>query len=187
MIKGKFLTTPNIISMTRVPLALAAGISLQGGHRLETAVFMVLATLTDAIDGALARKTGTVSDWGKILDPGADKAAFLIMAFALIRAGLMQPWLLWLLLCRDGLIVVGGLFMAKRVRVPSSNIWGKIATLVLALYMIRQAVLPELRSSLGPEVFGTDPLGLLAALLIIVSFATYVFVFLRSNGPTDAP
>ncbi len=82
MIKGKFLTPPNIISMTRVPLALAAAFSLQGGHRLETAVFMVLAALTDAIDGALARKTGTVSDWGKILDPGADKAAFLIMAFA---------------------------------------------------------------------------------------------------------
>ncbi len=99
----------------------------------------------------------------------------------------MQQWLLWLLLCREGLIVVGGLFMAKRVRVPSSNIWGKTATLVLALYMIRQAVLPELRFSAGPVVFGTDLLGILAALLIIVSFTTYVFVFLRSNGPSDAP
>lgn len=186
MIKGRFLTAPNLISISRIPLAAAAAVMLTRGSIFLTGVFMVLATVTDWLDGAVARKTGTVSDWGKILDPAADKAAFLIMALALLHMDLVQPWVLWMLLVRDGLIVSGGVLMSRKMRPPASNLWGKAATCALALYMIKQALLPGADLPGGEILFRTDLLGLTAAALVVVSFVIYVFVFIRTNWETNA-
>jgi CDP-diacylglycerol--glycerol-3-phosphate 3-phosphatidyltransferase len=186
VITGRFLTAANLLSISRVPLAVAAAMMLLDGNIPLTGVFMVLATATDWLDGVVARKTGTVSDWGRILDPAADKAAFLVMAIALLKAGLIQPWILWMLVVRDGLIAAGGFLMSRKFRPPSSNLWGKAATTALAFYMIKQALLPEIRLPGGEMLFGTDLLGLLAAFLVTVSFATYIFVFFRTNRETNA-
>lgn len=186
MIRGRFLTGANLISIARVPLAVAAASMLLRGDALLTGIFMILAVFTDWLDGTVARRTGTVSDWGKILDPAADKAAFLIMALALLKMELLQPWILWMLVFRDGLIAAGGLLMSRKVKPPSSNAWGKTATTALAVYMIRQAIFPGFSLPGGEPALGTDLLGLTAALLVAVSFVTYIFVFIRTNKETNA-
>lgn len=186
MIRGRFTTGANLISMARVPLAAAAATMLLRGNTLFTGIFMVLAVFTDWLDGRVARKTGTVSDWGKVLDPAADKAAFLLMALALLKMQLIQPWILWMLVFRDGLIAAGGLLMSRRLRPPSSNAWGKTATTALAAYMVKQAVFPGARLPGGEPFFGTDLLGLAAAALVAVSFVIYIFVFIRTNWDTNA-
>ncbi|HPJ28394.1 MAG TPA: CDP-alcohol phosphatidyltransferase family protein [Candidatus Sabulitectum sp.] len=186
MISGRFLTAANMISLARIPLAAGAALSILSGQRLFTAVFMVTAALTDWLDGFMARKTGTVSDWGKILDPAADKIAFILAALALVRAGLLEAWVLWMLLARDGLIAAGGLLMSTRLKPPSSNIWGKAATTALALFMIRQALFPNLAWPRGGILPGADLLGTAAAGLIVVSFLTYAIVFIRTNWKRHA-
>lgn len=170
-----------MISIARIPLTAIAALMLWNGLRLETLVFMAIATATDAIDGAVARKTGTVSDWGKILDPAADKVSFLIMAFTLVYLHRVPAWILWLLLGRDGLIAMGGFIISKRMKPPAANFLGKLSTCVLAVYMIRQAVFP------GGEIFlGTSVLGITASLLIVISFVSYIFVFIRLNWKINA-
>ena len=186
MIKGRFLTAPNLISISRIPLAAAAAFMLVRGNILLTGVFMVLATVTDWLDGAVARKTGTVSDWGKILAPAADKLAFLIMALALLHMDLVQAWILWMLVIRDGLIAAGGVLISRKIRPPASNLWGKAATCALALYMIKQALYPGADLPGGELVFRTDLLGLIAAALVVLSFVIYIFVFIRTNWETNA-
>ncbi len=186
MISGRFLAAANMISISRIPLAAGAAICIQSGQRVPIAVFMIAAAATDWLDGFVARKTGTVSDWGKILDPAADKIAFIVAALALVKAGLLEAWVLWMLLARDGLIAAGGLLMSARLKPPSSNIWGKAATTALALFMIRQALFPDLswpRSGILP---GADILGTAAAVLIAVSFLTYIVVFIRTNWKRHA-
>jgi len=186
LIKGRFLTAANLISMARIPLASAAALMLIRGNILLTGIFMVLATASDWLDGYVARRTGTVSDWGKILDPAADKAAFLLMALALLRMDLIQSWILWMLVIRDGLIAFGGLLMSRKMRPPASNLWGKAATCALALYMIKQALLPGAELPGGEILFRTDLLGLAAAVLVAVSFVIYIFVFIERNRETNA-
>ncbi len=181
MISGRFFTTANMISLARIPLAAGAAFSILNGQRLSTAVFMLAAAASDWLDGFIARKTGTVSDWGKILDPAADKVAFLLAALALVRTDLLEPWVLWMLLGRDGLIAAGGLLMSARMTPPSANIWGKAATTALALFMIRQALFPEIAWPRGGILPGADILGTAAAGLIAVSFLTYAAVFIRTN------
>lgn len=187
MIKGRFSTAANWISISRIPLAGISAFTLYNGNKAASAAAMVLAIASDALDGAVARGTGTVSDWGKVLDPLADKIAFLVMAVTLLFMGLIEQWLIWLLVCRDTLIALGGMVISRRMRPPAANKWGKVSTCVLALYIMRQAFFTEFQFPGAGFFLGTDLLGIVSAMLIVVSFAIYVVVFARSNGWLDAP
>ncbi|PIE53399.1 hypothetical protein CSA37_01715 [Candidatus Fermentibacteria bacterium] len=181
VIKGKFLTAANCISIARIPLAGIAALMLVRGSVMWTAVFIVIASLTDVLDGFIARKTGTVSDWGKILDPAADKISFAVMAVTMVFLGLIPSWILWILVCRDGLIALGGILMSSGAEPPLANCWGKASTFFLALYILRQVIFPEYQL-FGHLFEGADLLGLISVALIVYSFFTYVAVFIASRG-----
>jgi CDP-diacylglycerol--glycerol-3-phosphate 3-phosphatidyltransferase len=186
VITGRFFTRANIISLARVPLAAAACYFLRAGNTGYTVLFVVLAIVSDAVDGELARRTGTVSDWGKILDPVADKTAFVIFGVTLFSAGLLPLWVLVVTAGRDLLIVAGGLLFYRKKKPPSSNVWGKLATVFLSLYMLRQAAFPALQFPEADWLFSTDALGLLSMVLVVLSFATYVHAAACQGEEPDA-
>ncbi len=175
MIQGRFFTMANILSLLRVPLTMLACFALAHENRLLTFVFMALAILSDALDGIVARATDTVSDWGKILDPLADKIAFVIFAVSLLLLKLVPFWMFAVLIIRDLLIFVGGLIIYRGKRPPSANIWGKLSTLFLSLFMLRQAVFPTFQFPEENTLWNTDLLGLFAIFLIVFSFFVYVY------------
>ncbi len=182
MITGRFFTAANIVSIARVPLAVAACFFLWNEHTGYTLLFMVLAILSDAVDGKLARMTGTVSDWGKILDPLADKIAFAVFAVTMLILHLIPLWFFVVLAGRDLLIVTGGLLFYRKKSPPSSNIWGKLATMFLSFYMLRQAVFPRFQFPGDDWFLQTDSLGLLSMALVVLSFVTYVYAAIRQGG-----
>lgn len=186
MIRGRFLTAANLLSLSRVPLAGAASWFILQGDRGLVALFLFLAALTDWLDGRVARSTRTVSDWGRILDPAADKVSFILVAAALIKAGLLVPWMLWLLLARDGLIVLGGLIISRSSAPPSSNHWGKWASTAMAVFLIRQALFPCSVLPGGEILPGADALGILAVLLVVISFLSYALIFFRADWRSGA-
>lgn len=182
MITGRFFTAANIVSIFRVPLAVAACFSLWNGHSDYTLLFVVLAILSDAVDGKLARITGTVSDWGKILDPLADKIALAVFAVTMLLMNLLPLWVFVVLAVRDLLIVTGGLLFYRKKKPPSSNIWGKLATMFLSFYMLRQAVFLQFQFPRADWFLQTDSLGLLSMALVVLSFATYVRTAISQRG-----
>ena len=186
MIAGRFFTAANVVSILRIPLALAACFFLREGDSGLTLLFLVLAIVSDALDGKIARKTGTVSDWGKILDPLADKVAFAVFALTLLLLDLIPFWIIGVLLIRDLLIIMGGLFFYRHKKPPSSNIWGKLATLFLSVYMLRQAVFIGFQLPRENFVWDTDILGLLSVFMVVFSFATYVYTAIKLRGDSDA-
>jgi len=175
-----------MVSVARVPLAVAACVFLYSGSSVWAAVFVVLAILSDAADGKIARMTGTVSDWGKILDPLADKIAFAVFALTLLAMHLLPVWMFLVLAGRDLLIVAGGLLFYRGKKPPSSNIWGKLATMFLSFYMLRQAAFQTLQFPAETWLLNTDALGLLSMMLVVVSFATYVYSAICARGEEDA-
>ena len=185
MITGRFFTAANIVSLLRIPLALSACYFLWHGNSQMTFLFVVLAILSDAVDGKLARATGTVSDWGKILDPLADKIAFVVFAGTLLLMRLLPPWMFIVLLGRDILIVIGGILFYRHEKPPSSNIWGKLATMFLSFFMLRQAVFPGFQLPRSDLFLSTDGLGMLSMILVVLSFITYVYTAVRQRGDSD--
>lgn len=184
-IPGPFWTPANGVTLLRVPLAVGAAVCLAEHMRLAAMALMAASFLTDAIDGAVARMTHSESEWGKVLDPLADKVVFLILGMALVLLDVMPLWFLVAIAVRDLGVGIGGLWLAlRRGLLPSSNVAGKLSTTVLALYMIRQAFWP---ATTGTLAWGLDWLGWLAAATLLVSTAVYFVVGLTRRSPYGPP
>ena len=179
--RREFWTLSNVLSLSRPLLALVfAAIMLSGrpDARVWGAIVVFLTGLTDRYDGILARKFNQETEWGRILDPLADKIAAGIGGIVLVLLGDLPLWFLLLLLIRDVLILAGGLFLKSRKGVVlPSNETGKWAMGIIALTFFILILG-------GPSVPGTIGIWVSAA-LCVVSFLIYLRRFrgeLRATG-----
>lgn len=104
---------------------------LTGRHALALSLFAV-AALTDAADGPLARRFGTVTRAGAYLDPIADKVLLSGIYLALTVIGSVPIWLTAVIFARDLLLLAGAgiALLFTRYRRLEPNIWGKLSTFV---------------------------------------------------------
>jgi CDP-diacylglycerol--glycerol-3-phosphate 3-phosphatidyltransferase len=95
------------------------------GNRTVATVVYVLAILTDYLDGILARRSGKVTAFGKLMDSVADKALISSMFFALVAEGSMPAWMAAIMVVRE--FAVTGLRMValEGEEVIAANRWGK--------------------------------------------------------------
>jgi cardiolipin synthase (CMP-forming) len=170
---GRFWTIPNMLSLSRLVLVVPITyLIIVDGSLLWIFGLVVVAVATDYFDGRIARWSNTVSEWGKVLDPLADKAAAAMVVMALVIRGSLPLWLLVLILVRDVLIVLGGARLAKKTgQVVMSVMVGKIAVSALAL-----TVLAALLRADPPIVTW---LVYLTAALMVISFGIYVVRYIR--------
>lgn len=101
------LNLPNQLTLLRVLLAPVFALLILSDSSLNkqiSLIVFIIAALTDWYDGWIARKLGYISRWGKFLDPLADKilssAALLVYA----GIGLVDAWMVWIVIVRDFLI-----------------------------------------------------------------------------------
>lgn len=138
---GNFWTIPNMLSLIRLILVVPITyLILTGGSLGWLFGLITLAVMTDWFDGRVARWLHTVSAWGKVLDPLADKvgSAMIVMALVVRDVGPTLPlWFLALLLVRDLCIVLGSGVLARRTgHVAMSTFAGKLAVAMLTLTML---------------------------------------------------
>ncbi len=94
------------------------------GRWVCLAIFLV-ASLTDWLDGYLARKLNQISDLGKFLDPLVDKLLVLAPLLALIELGQIPAWGVFLILARE--LTIAG-WRVNQTTISGANIWGKLKT-----------------------------------------------------------
>ena len=135
---GRFWTVPNMLSLFRLILVIPVTyLILVDGPRAWLFGLLVVGALTDWFDGRIARWSGTVSEWGKVLDPLADKAAAAMIVMALVVRGSLPAWFLALIVVRDSTIVIGGVVLARRTGHVAMSAWsGKLAVTALALTVL---------------------------------------------------
>ncbi len=171
---GRFWTIPNTLSLLRLVLAFPlAYLVLTHGPLRWVLTLALLAIVTDWFDGRVARWSHTVSDWGKVLDPLADKVTAGLVSMALVMRGDLPLWFFAFVVLRDALIVLGGALLAHRTRRVYMSLWsGKVAVTVLALTIL--AALLEA----DPPVFRV--LLWSSVVLLSYSFLRYVIRFVRA-------
>lgn len=135
----KNLTVANFLTLLRillVPIFLVLYLDqtfyLEGFPLFAVLVFL-LAFCLDVLDGMIARKTNTVTDLGKVLDPLADKILRLSVLCAFMINNVMPLYMFLILLFIDLIsIVLGAILYVKKI-VVKSNIFGKITTVIMSL------------------------------------------------------
>src|SRR5690554_3751893 len=109
---------PNILTIFRlilIPIYLLFFYSsLKYNLEIAIAIFL-LASITDIIDGVIARKFDAVTKIGQLLDPLVDKLMQLTVIFTLSLAGYIKMWVFWIILGKEVLMILSGsiLFLSK--------------------------------------------------------------------------
>jgi CDP-diacylglycerol--glycerol-3-phosphate 3-phosphatidyltransferase len=130
-------TISNGLSALRMVLVIPAAIALGNGMRALTIGLFVLAAVTDVLDGYLARRLDEVSEFGKIIDPLADKVFVGAIVVQMLVMGLLPVWFVAVVLARDILILLGGIYYERRTGVVlPSNYPGKIAVVVISTTLL---------------------------------------------------
>lgn len=127
--RPRAMTLANQLTLLRMGLAVAMVLALlqdQPPWHLAALALFLAATVTDWIDGYVARATQTISAFGKVADPIADKILVLGALIALPRHGLPVPlWGVFLIVARE--LLIGGMrvLASAHGKLPAAERWGK--------------------------------------------------------------
>jgi CDP-diacylglycerol--glycerol-3-phosphate 3-phosphatidyltransferase len=181
---GRFWTAANALSLCRLGLVVPITVFLWRDGPLDWLLGLVIVViLTDWFDGRIARWTHTVSDWGKVIDPVADKFAAIMTVTALTFRPAdphLPLWFFGVVVGRDIAILLGGVAIARRSGQIVMSAWaGKAASLWLALTILCVILKAD------PPVFQVCLW--MATGLFVFSFLLYVLRYLQAiRGAGDA-
>lgn len=139
-VSGRVFTISNFISFSRVLIAFPVMyLHYQNNLATSFSIYWLIAygVLSDYLDGLVARKTNTVSEVGKMIDPISDKLSAGALFIYTVWIGWVPVWFLVLFVARDVLILIGSSFIKiKYGKVAMSTMSGKISVNVIAAYWI---------------------------------------------------
>ncbi|MBE6881491.1 MAG: CDP-diacylglycerol--glycerol-3-phosphate 3-phosphatidyltransferase [Oscillospiraceae bacterium] len=124
------MNLPNLLTLLRVamiPLFVLAFLS--GTNGWIALVIFILAALTDALDGYIARKQNIVTDFGKLMDPLADKLMVMSAFICFTAVGLLHPAVTIIIMSREFLVTGLRSIASSKGRVIAADIWGKLKTI----------------------------------------------------------
>ena len=153
------MNIPNMLTLLRVvmiPLFVAA--FLAGGTNSWAAlVIFILAAITDALDGHIARKKNIVTDFGKLMDPLADKILVMSAFVCFTYAGIFHPAITIVVMSREFLVTGIRMLASSKGKIIAADIWGKLKTvsqdITAVLVLFRCAVGASSDSFIGIIVY----------------------------------
>ena len=180
------MNLPNKLTVLRVlliPFFLASVLWFFEGHMICALVFFALASITDFLDGHIARKNNLVTTFGKFLDPLADKLLVMTALIAFAFERWIDPIAVVLILSREFMVTGLRLVVANEGVVVAAGIWGKLKTaftmIALLVIMLLQIIYPDAKGSpdlnWGAPVFlANEALIWVAVVLTLISGGVYL-------------
>ena len=133
-------------------------------------ILFVIASFTDFLDGYIARKTNTITTFGKFLDPIADKALVVTAMIYLISLGLFEVWVVSLIVLREFLVSGLRLVAVEKQKVIAAGKLGKQKTLWTMLAIVYYLLnLQTLNLLIGQVLIG------LMLILTVISGIEYIY------------
>ena len=131
-----FKHIPNILTILRFFIIPFIIYYLIGDNYIAAFILLTLSGLTDVLDGAIARKFNFITNFGKLIDPLADKVTQLSLLCTLVFKGIIPLWILVIVLLKEAFMVCGASFLYGRDLVVSSKWYGKLATVLFYLAIV---------------------------------------------------
>ena len=122
------MNLPNKLTMARiimVPIVMALMLT---GHNIWALIVFAIASITDFLDGFIARKYNLVSSFGKIMDPLADKLLAFGALICFIEVGVVSVWAPMIIIAREFFVTSMRVVAVSKGKVIAASWWGKIKT-----------------------------------------------------------
>ncbi|MBR5318221.1 MAG: CDP-diacylglycerol--glycerol-3-phosphate 3-phosphatidyltransferase [Peptococcaceae bacterium] len=149
------MNLPNKLTIARmcmVPLFMIALMMNTDMSRIAAAVIFALASLTDMLDGQIARKYNMITNFGKLMDPLADKVLTAAAMICLVELGDLAAWIAILIIFREYLITGLRSVAASENIVVAANIWGKVKTVCQMIALMLLMLKPQIVALCGLNV-----------------------------------
>ncbi|MEG2719024.1 MAG: CDP-alcohol phosphatidyltransferase family protein [Clostridia bacterium] len=135
------MNIPNVLTLIRLLLVPVYIVLFAHGQKYIALLVFLLASFTDLLDGIIARKYNLITDFGKLMDPFADKVMVLTAMFSMAIGNASIPAVIpWtavlILLLKELMMIVGGAVMLKQHIVVFSSMIGKVAHCVFIASLV---------------------------------------------------
>lgn len=167
---------PNILTVSRFILIPFIVMSLLHENYILSIMLLSISGLTDILDGLIARKCNIISNFGKLIDPLADKATQVSILVTLVFQNIIPLWILVVIFVKEMLMISGASFLYGKELVVSSRWYGKLSTIMIYLSMVSSFLINWWNKPLinHPE-YSTPMLPNFDIYLYIVAIATTIF------------
>jgi CDP-diacylglycerol--glycerol-3-phosphate 3-phosphatidyltransferase len=184
------LNLPNALTMLRilaVPVVVVALLGETPNGDVIAAIVFALAALTDGLDGYFARSRGSITTFGKLMDPLADKLLIIGALVSLVSLGRLEAWVAMVIIAREVAVTILRTIAAERGLVIAASWLGKAKT-VLQIAAVIALIATD------PAPAWVDILVYVALAVTVISGADYFFGLRRridqqqrENAPSRAP
>lgn len=167
---------PNILTVSRFVLIPFIAMSLISEKYILAIILLTISGLTDILDGIIARKFNIISNFGKLIDPLADKTTQVSILITLVYKHIIPIWVLIVIFAKEFLMILGASFLYKKDLVVSSRWYGKLSTIMIYLAMVSSFVINWWNKPLieHPE-YSTPMLPNFDIYLYIIAIAATIF------------
>ena len=149
---------PNILTLIRFILIPFILIFILSNNYIAAAIVLLLSGITDVLDGYIARKFHLISDFGKLMDPLADKLTQISTLIAIVVKDIIPLWILLIIVIKEIAMICGASFLYGKNLVVSSKWYGKLSTVTLyvAIFismLIKQFNLPLIYTQINNYIY----------------------------------
>lgn len=166
---------PNILSIIRLlmaPVFVAVYFSGRENSTVMAAIVYIVASLTDILDGMIARRFNMTSELGKILDPLGDKVMTFTVLICITVGGIIPVCVVLIFAIKEILMGLGGFLLHRRIMsIPGSNILGKSATVVFFVVCTSLMLFPQISTAAAAAMMSV------AVIIMLVAFCSYIKTF----------
>lgn len=134
---------PNALTIIRILLIPFIILYIFTGNYIFAFVLFTISGLTDIADGFIARKFNLISNFGKLMDPLADKLTQIATLTSLVITDIIPIWILIIVLLKEFIMIVGASFLYGKDVVVYSKWYGKLATVLFYIAIVCSLLLKQ--------------------------------------------
>lgn len=164
---------PNILTIFRFILIPFIVLNLANDKYLVAFVIFTVSGLTDILDGFIARKFNFITNFGKLIDPLADKCTQIITLANLALKNIIPMWIIIIVILKEFIMVAGASFLYGKELVVSSKWYGKLATVLFYIAIVCSLFIKEFNFTFDFSLY----IYYLALISTIFSLLMYIKAF----------
>ena len=131
-----FKHVPNILTIIRFILIPFIVYYITKEQYILSFIFLTISGLTDILDGFIARKFNFITNFGKLVDPLADKLTQIAILATLVILKIIPSWILFIVVLKEAIMIAGASFLYGKELVVSSKWFGKLATVLFYIAIV---------------------------------------------------